>query len=60
MEPDTGFAIVLGILGGLIGLSVFFWAFRLIWEIIRSPVALGILISLFALTVSLFTSMAAQ
>lgn len=59
MEPDSGFSLVLVILVGLIGLSLIFWAARLLWEIVRSPVALAILIALLALTVSLIAPLSA-
>lgn len=59
MEPGSGFSLVLAILGGLIGLSLAFWAVRLLWEIVRSPVALAIMIALFALTVSLIAPLGA-
>lgn len=53
MEPNSILSLVLAILGCIIGLSLIYWSIRLLWEIMRSPVALAILIALFALTVSL-------
>jgi hypothetical protein len=53
MEPNSGVTIIIVFLGGLIALSVLFWVLRLLWEIIRSPTAMAILIALLALTISL-------
>jgi hypothetical protein len=53
MEPNSGVTIIIVFLGGLIALSVLFWVLRLLWEIIRSPTAMAILIALLALTFSL-------
>ena len=53
MEPNSGATIIIVFLGGLIALSVLFWVLRLLWEIIRSPTAMAILIALLALTISL-------
>jgi hypothetical protein len=52
MDSGSGFSLVLAILGSLVGLCLIFWSIRLLWEIMRSSVALAILIPLFALTVS--------
>lgn len=59
MDTSSGFSLVLAVLTGLIGLSLIFWAVRLVWEIVRSPVALAILIALLALTVSLIEPLSA-
>ena len=59
MDTSSGFSLVLAVLAGLIGLSLIFWAVRLVWEIVRSPVALAILIALLALTVSLIVPLSA-
>lgn len=59
MDTSSGFSLVLAVLAGLIGLSLIFWAVRLVWEIVRSPVALAILIALLALTVSLIEPLSA-
>jgi hypothetical protein len=59
MDTSSGFSLVLAVLTGLIGLSLIFWAARLVWEIVRSPVALAILIALLALTVSLIEPLSA-
>ena len=53
MEPNSGATIIIVFLGGLIALSVVFWVLRLLWEIIRSPTAMAILIALLALTFSM-------
>lgn len=53
MEANAIAAILAMILVGLIGLSLLFWLSRLIWEIVTSPTALAILISLLALLVGL-------
>jgi hypothetical protein len=53
MEPNSGATIIIVFLGGLIALSVLFWVLRLLWEIIRSPTAMAILIALLALTFSM-------
>jgi hypothetical protein len=53
MEPNSGVTIIIVFLGGLIALSVLFWVLRLLWEIIRSPTAMAILIALLALTISM-------
>ncbi len=53
MEPNSGATIIIVFLGGLIALSVLFWVLRLMWEIIRSPTAMAILIALLALTFSM-------
>jgi hypothetical protein len=55
MEADGGLSILIVIIGGLIGLSVLFWTLRLLWTIVRSPVALAILLALLALAVSMTT-----
>jgi hypothetical protein len=60
MEADSGLSVIMIILGGMIGLSLLFWALRLLWEIVRSPVALAILIALLALAVSLTTMQVAE
>ena len=53
MEPNSGATIIIVFLGGLIALSVLFWVLRLLWEIIRSPTAMAILLALLALTFSM-------
>ena len=53
MEAHSGIAIIVTILCSLIGLSLLFWALRLIWQLIRSPVAAAMMIGLLALTISL-------
>jgi hypothetical protein len=53
MEADILVMTIITILGALIFLSLLFWALRLIWEVMRSPVAFAILVALLALTVSL-------
>lgn len=53
MEADGGVSVLIIVLGGLIGLSVLFWALRLVWAIIQSPVALAILLALLALVLSM-------
>jgi uncharacterized membrane protein YwzB len=53
MEADILVMTIIIILCGLIFLSLLFWALRLIWEVMRSPVAFAILVALLALTVSL-------
>lgn len=52
MENELVTAL-LALLIGLIALSLLFWTFRLVWNIIRSPVAFAILLSLLALLTSL-------
>jgi hypothetical protein len=45
MEADGGVSVLIILLGGLIGLSILFWALRLVWVIVQSPVALAILLA---------------
>lgn len=53
MEADGGVSVLIILLGGLIGLSILFWALRLVWVIVQSPVALAILLALLAIVLSL-------
>jgi hypothetical protein len=53
MEANSIATILAMLLVGLIGLSLLFWLGRLIWEIVTSPTAVAILISLLALLVGL-------
>jgi hypothetical protein len=53
MEADGGVSVLIILLGGLIGLSILFWALRLVWVIVQSPVALTILLALLAIVLSL-------
>lgn len=53
MEADGGVSALIILLGGLIGLSILFWALRLVWVIVQSPVALAILLALLAIVLSL-------
>jgi uncharacterized membrane protein len=55
MEAHSGIAIIVILLCSLIGLSLLFWSLRLIWQVIRSPLALAMMIGLLALTISLTT-----
>lgn len=59
MEADGGVAALIILLGGLIGLSIMFWALRLVWVIVQSPVALAILLALLATVLSLTALQAA-
>jgi uncharacterized membrane protein len=59
MEAHSGITIIVALLCSLIGLSLLFWSLRLIWQVIRSPVALAMMIGLLALTISLSTLQAA-
>lgn len=60
MEANAVVSILAIILVALIGLSLLFWLGRLIWEIVTSPTALAILISLLALLVGLVALQAAS
>lgn len=53
MEADGGVSALIIVLSSLIGLSVLFWALRLVWAIVQSPVALAILLALLALVISM-------
>ena len=53
MEPYGGASVLIILLGGLIGLSILFWALRLVWVIVQSPVALAMLLALLAIVLSL-------
>lgn len=53
MEADGSVSVLIILLGGLIGLSILFWALRLVWVIVQSPVALAILLALLAIVLSL-------